>query len=104
MKEQIIYELAFKAHVGLQQQIRWGEGIPERLAWKKFWGSKNSFHIVVRALKKENRVVCRNLAKLGWGLLWVEWSRKASLRRHVASTNGQTPVSWVSNRTSVSVC
>lgn len=40
MKEQIIYELGFKAHVGLQQQIWWGEGIPEGLAWKKFWGSK----------------------------------------------------------------
>lgn len=40
MKEQIIYELAFKPHVGLQQQIWWGEGIPEGLAWKKFWGSK----------------------------------------------------------------
>ena len=58
---------------------------------------------MVRALTKENRVVCRNLAKLGWGLLWVEWSRKASLRRHMASPMAK-PLSWASNRASVSVC
>ena len=49
---------------------------------------------MIRALKKENKVVCRDLAKLRWEHLWREWFRKASLEKHMAPplTSCQTTV------------
>lgn len=49
---------------------------------------------MIRALKKENKVECRDLAKLGWERLWIELFRKASLEKHMASplTSCQTTV------------